>query len=68
MKGLLETLDMTSRMVEIQDIFDEKIGDYRKLLNKVETLVCEKQEKPSAQQARQLVQSGFERFCEEISK
>ena len=66
MKGLLETLGMTSRMVEIQDIFDEKIGDYRKLLNKVETLVCEKLEKPSAQQSRQLVQSGFERFCEEM--
>ncbi|MGN0728897.1 hypothetical protein [Treponema sp.] len=49
MKGLLETLGMTSRMVEIQDIFDEKIGDYRRVLNKVETLVCEKQEKPSVQ-------------------
>ncbi|MGN0728188.1 polysaccharide pyruvyl transferase family protein [Treponema sp.] len=68
MKGLLETLGMTSRMVEIQDIFDEKIGDYRRVLNKVETLFCEKQEMPSVQQARQIVQNGFERFCKELSK
>ena len=68
MKGLLETLCMTDRIVEIQDIFDDKTSEYKNALDKVETLVCEKQEKPSVQQAREIVQNGFERFCEEISK
>ena len=30
MKGLLEVLDMTDRMVEIQDIFDGKSGEFEK--------------------------------------
>lgn len=68
MKGLLEVLNMTDRMVEIQDIFDGKSGEFEKALDKVEHLVSGKLEKPSASQARQLVQSGFERFCEEVSK
>ena len=68
MKGLLEVLEMTDRMVEIQDIFDGKSGEFEKALDKIELLVSGKLEKPSASQARQLVQSGFERFCEEVSK
>ena len=68
MKGLLEVLEMTDRMVEIQDIFDGKTSVFESSLDKVEYLVSGKLEKPSASQARQLVQSGFERFCEEVSK
>ena len=68
MKGLLEVLNMTDRMVEIQDIFDGKTSVFESSLDKVEHLVSGKLEKPSASQARQLVQSGFERFCEEVSK
>ena len=68
MKGLLEVLEMTDRMVEIQDIFDGKTSVFESSLDKVEHLVSGKLEKPSASQARQLVQSGFERFCEEVSK
>lgn len=68
MKGLLEVLDMTDRMVEIQDFFDGKTSVFESSLDKVEHLVSGKLEKPSASQTRQLVQSGFERFCEEVSK
>ena len=68
MKGLLEVLEMTDRMVEIQDIFDGKTSVFESSLDKVEHLVSGKLEKPSASQTRQLVQSGFERFCEEVSK
>lgn len=68
MKGLLEVLDMTDRMVEIQYIFDGKTSVFESSLDKIEHLVSGKLEKPSASQARQLVQSGFERFCEEVSK
>ena len=68
MKGLLELLEMTDRIVEIQDIFDGKTSVFESSLDKIEHLVSGKLEKPSASQARQLVQSGFERFCEEVSK
>ncbi len=66
MSGLLETLCMTDRIIDIQDIFSEKTIDYENALDKVEKLVCKKQGKPSVQQARELVQNGFERFCEEM--
>lgn len=66
MKGLLETLGMTSRMVEIQDIFDggEKLCE--KAVLKVESLLSEKVERPSSAEARKIVQSGFDRFIKNI--
>ena len=66
MKGLLEVLNMTDRMVEIQDIFDGKSGEFEKALDKVEHLVSGKQEKPSASQAREIVWNGFEKFAWKI--
>lgn len=66
MKGLLEVLDMTDRMVEIQDIFDGKSGEFEKALDKIELLVSGKLEKPSASQAREIVWNGFERFAGKI--
>lgn len=68
MKGLLEVLDMTDRMVEIQDIFDGNTSEFEKALDKVEHLVSGKLEKPSAAQAREIVQNGFERFAGKIKK
>ena len=66
MKGLLEVLNMTDKMVEIQDIFDGKSGKFEKALDKVEHLVFGKLEKPSASQAREIVWNGFERFAGKI--
>ena len=62
----LEVLDMTDRMVEIQDIFDGNTSEFEKALDKVEHLVSGKLEKPSAAQAREIVQNGFERFAGKI--
>ena len=67
MKGLLEVLDMTDRMVEIQDIFDGKSGEFEKALDKIELLVSGKLEKPSASQAREIVWNGFERFAGKLN-
>lgn len=66
MKGLLEVLDMTDRMVEIQDVFDRETSDFKKTLDKVVLLVSGKLEKSSASQAREIVQNGFKRFAEKI--
>lgn len=66
MKGLLEVLDMTDRMVEIQDIFDSGTSVFESSLDKVEHLVSGKLEKPSASQAREIVWNGFERFAGKI--
>lgn len=68
MKGLLKTLNMTDRMVEIQDIFDGKTSDFEKALDKVALFVSGKLEKPSASQAREIIQNGFKRFVEKINK
>lgn len=68
MKGLLETLNMTDRMIEIQDIFDGKTSDFEKALDKVELLTSGKLENPSARQARKIVQNGFKRFAGKINK
>ena len=67
MKGLLEVLNMIDRMVEIQDIFDSGTSVFEKALDKVALLVSEKLKKPSASQAREIVQDGFERFVEKIN-
>lgn len=66
MKGLLEVLNMTDRMVEIQDIFDGKSGEFEKALDKVEHLVSGKLEKTSAIQAREIVWNGFDKLVEKI--
>ena len=63
MKGLLEVLNMTDRMVEIQDIFDGKSDEFEKALDKIELLVSGKLEKPSVSQAREIVWNGFKRFA-----
>lgn len=68
MKGLLEVLGMTDRMVEIQGIFDGNTSEFEKALDKVLLLVSGKLEKPSARNAREIVQNGFKRFAEKINK
>lgn len=67
MKGLLEVLNMTDRMIEIQDIFDSGTSIFESSLDKVEHLVSGKLEKPSASQAREIVWNGFERFVGKIN-
>ena len=68
MKGLLEVLNMTDRMVEIQDIFDSDISVFESSLDKVEHLVSGKLKKPSASYAREIVWNGFKRFVGMINK
>ena len=63
MKGLLEVLNMTDRMVEIQDIFDRETSVFESSLDKVEHLIFGKLKKPSASQAREIVWNGFKRFA-----
>lgn len=66
MKGLLEMLGMTSRMVEIQDIFDGEEKLCEKAVQKVDALLSENALRPSPEQARKIVQRGFDRFVGEI--
>lgn len=66
MKGLLEVLNMTDRMVEIQDVFDSETIVFESSLDKVERLVSGKLEKLSASQAREIVWNGFKRFAWKI--
>lgn len=66
MKGLLEVLNITDRMVEIQDIFDGKSGEFEKALDKIELLVSGKLEKTSAIQAREIIWNCFDKLVEKI--
>ena len=68
MKGLLEVLNMTDRMIEIQDIFDDRTVELENSLNKIDFLVSGKLEKPSASEAREIVWNGFKRFTDKIKK
>lgn len=67
-KGLLETLNYTNRMIEIQDIFDDgKDGEYAVALAKVKELLNEDAFVIHNNEAKDIVNKGFESFIKCIT-
>lgn len=66
MRGLLEVLGMTDRMVEIQDIFDD--GRNSKGAIHDTGILLETLQKPAADEARQIASQGFDRFKHSLSE
>lgn len=61
MKGLLETLCMTERMVEIQDSFTSE-NEYKSAVQKINSLIIGNIEKTFCTKAGFIVQSGFDQL------
>lgn len=67
MKGLLEKLQLTDAMVEIQDIFDDKEYDkINTVINKCNMIMDNNLRKPDGKKAREIVTQGLNNLIKKL--